>query len=234
MSNIPKVKIIANKLENLNDRVVYVGGAIIELLLDKEYALKPRMSEDVDTIIEIYTRGEYSRVEAELRSLGFKHVIPTSHEKTVICRFVIDDVTLDIMPTKTEILGFSNIWYEDAFKNAISYPLEKNLEIKLVTAPYLLATKFEAFLGRGENNFHLSHDLEDIISVIDGRKSIVDEVQHGPIVLQKYLSEQFSKIVDDLEFINALPGHLAPYGVGASTRADSVRSQIKNICALGK
>ena len=234
MSNIPKVKVIANKLGNLNDRVVYVGGGIIELLLDKEYVLKPRMSEDVDTIIEIYTRGEYSKVEAQLRKIGFKHVIPAQHEKTVICRFVIDDVTLDIMPTKTDILGFSNIWYEDAFKNAISYPLEENLDIKLVTAPYLLATKFEAFLGRGENNFHHSHDLEDMISVIDGRKSIVNEIQHEHIELQNYLSEQFSKIVNDLEFINALPGHLAPYGAGANVRADNVRAQINKICALGK
>ena len=39
----------------------------------------------------------------------------------------------------------------------------------MVTAPYFMATKIEAFYGRGGDDFLGSHDMEDIITVIDGR-----------------------------------------------------------------
>lgn len=230
MSNLPKVKYIANKLTGLKEPVVFVGGAIVELLLDEKYQLTPRMSDDVDTIIEVYTRSEFAKVEKSLRSLGFKHVIAGHDESSVICRFEIDGVKLDIMPTNPDILGFSNIWYESAFKGANEYPLSDKCKIRLITAPYFLATKFEAFLGRGENDFHGSHDLEDIITLLDGRDSILEEINVSDTSLKEYLRENFSKIVKDLDFINALPGHLSPYGSGTDARVEMVLSKIKKLC----
>lgn len=40
-----------------------------------------------------------------------------------------------------------------------------------------IATKIEAFKGRGRGDFFASHDLEDLIFVMDGRSTIVEEVQ---------------------------------------------------------
>ena len=56
---------------------------------------------------------------------------------------------------------------------AATHPLLRDLEIRVVTAPYFIATKIEAFRGRGRGDFLASHDLEDLIFVIDGRSSIV-------------------------------------------------------------
>jgi hypothetical protein len=61
------------------------------------------------------------------------------------------------------------------------------LEIRVVTAPYFLATKIEAFKGRGRGDFLASHDLEDLIYVIDGRSTIVEEVQTATPLLREYL-----------------------------------------------
>jgi len=47
-------------------------------------------------------------------------------------------------------------------------------DIRVVTAPYFFATKIEAFKDRRRRDFWASHDLEDLIFLIDGR-SIVEE-----------------------------------------------------------
>jgi len=79
------------------------------------------------------------------------------------------------MPLDEKILGFSNRWYRAAMEAATMHHLLRDLEIRVVTAPYFLATKLEAFRGRGRGDFLASHDLEDLIFVIDGRSTIVDE-----------------------------------------------------------
>lgn len=53
------------------------------------------------------------------------------------------------MPVEPEILGYSNRWYEGALAQAQSYALPNGMSIRLATAPYVVATKIEAFHGRG-------------------------------------------------------------------------------------
>ena len=53
-----------------------------------------------------------------------------------------------ISPDET-ILGFSNRWYPAAMERAVSLKLSDDLEIRVVTAPFFVATKLEAFKGRG-------------------------------------------------------------------------------------
>ncbi len=56
----------------------------------------------------------------------------------------------------------------------------------------------------------MSHDLEDIVTVIDGRAELVNEVRHAESYLQQYLSKEFGKLMADPDFVDALPGHLLP------------------------
>ena len=71
------------------------------------------------------------------------------------------------MPLNKNILGFSNRWYQAAIETAQERELEKGRLIKIVTAPLFCATKLEAFRGRGSGDYFASHDLEDVVSVID-------------------------------------------------------------------
>jgi hypothetical protein len=68
------------------------------------------------------------------------------------------------------------------------------------------ATKFEAFLTRGKGDLLLSHDFEDIINVVEGRQSIVEEVGAGGTALRAYLAQQFAAIIAGPDFTNVLPG----------------------------
>ena len=62
-------------------------------------------------------------------------------------------------------------------KSSTTRRLSVGPEIRIVTAPYFLATKLEAFKGRGKGDFLGSHDLEDFVSVVDGREALLLEIR---------------------------------------------------------
>ena len=113
------------------------------------------------------------------------------------------------MPCDEEILGFSNKWYKEAIKNYTLVNLA-GTDIRVVSAPYFIATKIEAFLGRGNNDFFSSSDLEDIITILDGRSEIVSEIRSTDKELQTYIAKNFADWLQNKNFINALPGLIAP------------------------
>jgi hypothetical protein len=81
--------------------------------------------------------------------------------------------------------------------------------IRIVTPPLFLATKLEAFRGRGRGDFLASHDLEDIITVIDGRRELLDDVRASAPLLRAYIANEIGVLLRNPEFNQALPGHLA-------------------------
>ena len=101
----------------------------------------------------------------------------------------VDGVTgsliLDVMPTDERILGFSNRWYGPAIGAAQTIRVGRH-DIRVVTTPYFLATKLEAFHGRGGHDYRASHDLEDIITVIDGRPELAAEVRTADADVRDY------------------------------------------------
>ena len=80
------------------------------------------------------------------------------------------------MPTDASVLGFTNPWYDEAIATAQVVELAGGLRIRLIAAPAFVATKLEAFGTRGRGDLMGSHDLEDIINVLDGRPGIEDEI----------------------------------------------------------
>lgn len=112
------------------------------------------------------------------------------------------------MPTVESILGFSNRWYEAAMNTSVNVDLTADVSIRLVAPPYFLATKLEAFLSRGKGDYLESHDLEDVLSVIDGRPEIIAEVACAAIELQKFVAEVFGPLLADDSFVDRLPGLL--------------------------
>ena len=94
--------------------------------------------------------------------------------------------------------------------------------IRVIQAPVFIGTKLEAFKGRGGGDYLFSHDLGDILSVIDGRDALVDECQQMPRDLRLYLANAFSALVADRRFLDALPGHLPGDAASQSRLPDMV------------
>lgn len=70
-------------------------------------ALSIRPTEDVDLLAQVPVRAEYYALETELRSRGFQQDMRVG---APICRWTVDEVTVDVMPTLPDVLGFSNRW----------------------------------------------------------------------------------------------------------------------------
>ena len=203
--NLARLAAVAAKLEPLLDQIAFVGGCVTGLFLTDPAAAPVRPTLDVDAIVAIGSYLEFTLLEKRMGELGFHQ--PHTGDAPV-CRWAIGDLILDLMPADSSILGFGNRWYRPALENAQQVRIGE-YEIRVITAPYFLATKLEAFHGRGKNDFG-SHDLEDIVTVIDGRPELVDEVHMAPTDLQKYLSDQFEDLLSNRDFLEALPGHLLP------------------------
>ena len=114
----PNLRILEGAVEQLGplaDRMVFLGGCATDLLLTDAAAPPIRATLDVDVITEVATLGDYHRLAARLRERGFRE---DQSPGAPICRWVSDLVVLDVMPTKPELLGFGNEWYEPALAAA--------------------------------------------------------------------------------------------------------------------
>jgi hypothetical protein len=216
--------LVAQRLGNLRERVVFLGGSVIPLLITDPAAPPPRTTADVDLIIEAGTRRDYHLISARLRELGFREDMS---EGAPICRWIIDEVQVDVMPTAAAVLGFTNRWYAVALRTAERRTIG-GMDTWLVSAPCFLATKLEAFDGRGSGDFRASRDLEDAIALVDGRPELVEEVLLCPDDLRDYLAERVDRLVGQPRFIEALPGHL-PGDEISQARVPIVMARLRGI-----
>lgn len=214
-SNLRMLEFAATKLGDLCEDLIFVGGCTTALLINDKASPDVRFTMDVDCIIDVISAGAYYKFEKKLRAKGFEQ----SLNEGVICRWVLDELLLDVMPTDEKILGFSNCWYKSAIEHPFSYRFATGIEIKVVSAPYFLATKIEAFKARGASDYLASHDFEDIIAVLNGRIDIVSEVKNSSSELRKYLADEIRVFNQSRAFHDALPGHLSQYGLLAEERA---------------
>lgn len=227
-SNFERLLSAATALQPLLPELVFVGGCITGLLITDDAAAELRVTLDVDTIAEITTYAQYAEFGDRLRGLGFHE---DSSEDAPLCRWIRDGILLDLMPLDSHILGFSNSWYRAALDSSVSHELRGDLFIRMISAPYFLATKLEAFQGRGHGNFIQSHDLEDIISVVDGRETLVDEVRRAGPELVSYIRAQIKELLANYGFMDALPGFLLP-DAASQSRVVLVLARLRELALL--
>jgi hypothetical protein len=200
-------KVTVKKLRGLHQDLVFIGGATISLFITEPAAVRIRETYDVDCVVEVSSRTEYEKIAVKLRKIGFHE----DSDSRVICRFKNDDLTLDVMPTDSEILGFSNKWYKKGIAQAQKIKIAGE-EIQVFTIPYLIATKIEAFKGRGKGDFLVSHDIEDIediVTLIDGRKEITSDLLNAPLGVLKELKNEFTSFMNNNFFLDSLDGHIS-------------------------
>jgi len=187
--NIARIKQVYEALGDLQDKVVFVGGATVSLYADRQ-AIEVRPTMDVDILVEVGTLLDFSIVEEQLRQKGFKNDTTASF----MSRYLLDDIIIDIMPTYPEILGFANKWYDGGLATATEYKIDEQCTVKIFTAPYFIASKLEAFKNRGNNDGRLSDDFEDIIFVLENRRTIWTEMNETDDVLRNYLKAFFAEL----------------------------------------
>ncbi len=203
--NLMQLEGVALAIGDLLPHVTFVGGSTTVLLVDEVAHHGIRKTDDVDIIVDVSTLAEYQKFSRKLREQGFREDMDGP-----VCRWLVDTVAgrvkLDVMPIDEKILGFSNRWYRGAISKSSEFPLSNGITIRVVSPVYFLATKFEAFAGRGKGNY-FSHDLEDIMFVMENRERFIFELMDCSLELKEYFSGQAASLLCD-DFLNVLPGLL--------------------------
>lgn len=218
----------ARLLKPLLGELVFVGGSTTALLITDKAAAEVRPTYDVDAIAEITSYAAYADFSERLRKCGFTE---DTSEGAPICRWRQKKTILDVMPLDEKILGFSNRWYKPAMDSAVVHELERDLHVRVVTAVYFSATKLEAFAGRGKNDYQSSHDLEDLMAVVDGRAELVEEIRDGEGNVRACIAAEIRKLLAVREFLDALPGYLLP-DQASQARVSILLERLKKIAAL--
>ncbi|MFW6118788.1 MAG: hypothetical protein ACOC7S_00475 [Planctomycetota bacterium] len=139
--NTDMVRKVAAALGDLRNRVVFVGGAVVELYATAPAAPAPRPTMDVDCIVRSTSRREYRRIEKGLEKRGFRH--DTSRDAP-LCRWLCGELAVDIMPTDATLLGFANRWHAAGIDHKVQCAVGDAMSIWLLTPPYFVASKLEA------------------------------------------------------------------------------------------
>jgi hypothetical protein len=198
------LKLTVQALGELTEKLVFLGGSTISLYITEPEVVQIRETLDVDCVVEVSSKLEYEDLIQKLREKGFSE----DFESKVICRYKKGELILDVMPADSKILGFTNKWYKTGIENAIELNLGKT-KIKVFSPAFLLASKIEAFKGRGKGSFWTSSDIEDIVTVFDGRSNIAKDLMASPSEVRNELNIELDLLIKNADFLDALEAHIS-------------------------
>lgn len=194
---------------DLRERLVFVGGCTTAFFVTDPITLEGvRNTDDVDLIVDLSGPGKWPRLVEALNARGFRETA----EDDVVCRFRLDGLRVDVMPDDEGVLGFSNRWYSLGMETAQIHALTDDLTIRLLTPALFIATKLEAWLGRGGGDMLYSRDLEDILLVIDGRPELLAEVRAASPELRAYIAANLRRLRAARDYDHLIEGNVRPAG----------------------
>lgn len=202
--NLAVVAEVASALKELKKEVVFVGGAVVSVYTDDPAADEIRPTKDVDLTINVLNLSEWEILQERLNQLGF---YPDPFGQS-ICSYKFNDIPVDIMSLENGPFGKSNSWYKIGYNN-LSTVKANNEEINVFSAPCYLAIKFETFMNRG-SDYRTSHDIEDIVYILDNRVGIVDEIANDDIRIRHFIIQQLQQIISKGLMMEILVAHIHP------------------------
>jgi hypothetical protein len=224
--NSGEIEKVAYALGALKDRCFLSGGASIPYYITDRLEELPRVTLDIDVIIEIGSAQEYrSKVEKQMRANGF---VNDTSEGAPICRWKLGLITVDLMPTKASILGFSNKWYQAGIASLVETRITQSCRWRILSPPFMIATKCTAFSDRGIGDPGSSSDLEDIITLLNGRPELASEISDAPPECKDFVSKWIGDALQNPAIIDVIPYHLPPHGAGQA-RLPIVLERMKRI-----
>jgi hypothetical protein len=138
---------VVRLLTSVLDQLVFVGGCTTGLFITDPAASGIRPTKDVDAIVDVTSYAKYTALSERLRTLG---LVEDTTLGAPLCRWRHNDLIVDVMPTDATVLGFSNRWYPAAIETAQTFHIAGH-DVRVVTPALFIATKLEAFHGRGDD-----------------------------------------------------------------------------------
>jgi hypothetical protein len=204
------------------DELVFVGGCTTGLFITDPATAGIRATKDVDAIVDVASYAKYAALAERLRTLGLAE---DTTPGAPLCRWRRGVFIVDVMPVDEHILGFSNRWYPTAVETAQTFNIAGHA-VRVVTPAMFIATKLEAFHGRGGDDVFASHDLEDIIAVVNGRPELGTEVTSAPVHVRDYIEAEVRVLLGNRDFVEALAGYLLP-DAASQARRDLIEERLR-------
>lgn len=210
------ISMVAEAMQaDLLSKVAFVGGCTTGLLLTDAFSMEQvRHTDDVDLIVHVVGQMGWARFQEELRTRGFTDDL---FGHAPICAMKLGSLRVDFMPDDPDVLGFSNRWYSDALATARDHEIEPGIVIRLVSPVYFVATKLEAYKGRGNHDPLASQDIEDLLVLFDGRQQIVEELSTASAAVRNYITENIQALLKEPSF---------QYAVQSASLNDTGREEV--------
>lgn len=191
-TNNERLQEIAEALQDLNDRLVYVGGAMAGSYATDPTATEPRVTFDVDCVVDTKSYSEHIDFENKLRA---KHFQNDQTPDAPLCRWVFNGEKVDVMSMDEKSLSFGNRWYRPGFERRELCTLPSGESIYRLSVTYYIASKIEALLSRGGNDWRGAKDFEDIVYVLNYCSDFIEQFKNEDAQIRNYVSDQFSQML---------------------------------------
>lgn len=181
-------------------------------------------------MVAISNAAEFAQLEAKLRRHGAQHVLD---EDAPINRFsvAVEDgeasaAIFDVLPTDPGFLGFDGDHLAAALTRAHTVRIAGHA-LQMTGLPELLALKSAAFFGRGVEHAEASHDLEDIVALLDDpaglpRHRIFEHIITAGAAERAALGRVACWLVAEPHGFELVLGHAPPFAGQAEERARRV------------
>lgn len=225
--NLDDLATVARRLEPVGTRFAFIGAAVVPLLLDNPRVTDFRPTQDADSVFEVTTHIALTELEEQLRKLGLRN---DTSEGAPRCRWLVGDIKLDVLPSRAEPCDWTGRWMEEALLSATVHTVS-GVRLRVISACCFVASKMDAFHSRGGGDF-FGKDVEDIVTVVDGRKSLVSEIYTvANPELREYIAETAANWFAKERFRDALPGNLP--AAGDRDRLTTFMKRWQEIAAMG-
>ena len=195
--------VVARHFNGLDIPYAFLGASVLPLLVDNAGVLEIRPTIDIDLSVEVVTLFELYELETRLRERGFRH---DTREGAPICRWLVEGVTVDVMPTEASVLGMASEWFHEAVTTAARMDLGDGVQAPVIKRPYFLATKLTAYRDRGSKDPYMSKDLEDIVTLFDGCRETNFLLGEGSSSLRNFITAGMQAHLENPEFVEAVEG----------------------------
>lgn len=181
---------LQEELHWLETPPVFVGGAALHCYLDDFARSQLRTTKDIDIILfQITSSMEWMHFEEKLRTLQWSPDMDGP-----MCRYLSPKGKMvDFLFPSSAVMGFSNRWYPKVIENPLIHTIDGRT-LRIAQPAIYLATKIEAFVGRGQADPFDSQDLEDIVALIDGCRTIVASFQEQDLEIRVWIGDHLRHI----------------------------------------
>ena len=229
MTNQEYLAAVASALGPLVAEVVFTGGLVVQEYWTIPALREPRATVDADVIVEAATYTEYAAFGKRLRERGF---LQLAEDATPPYRWIKDDLILDVIPLDARVLGFTNRWYRSGVIHATQVSLSDTVSIRILDAPHFLASKLEAYRGRATDDPYISHDLEDVVSVVAGRPGCVEETRAADPKVAAWIRSELKGVFPEGRRVEMVAVHMDP--TAPAGLAEAVAERITALIGPGE